>query len=402
MSTLISPENHSVLWAFIAAGAAASMWLEKQYRWAARLSAPVIALLLAMILSNARILPPGAPVYDIVEKWMVPLAIPLLLARANFRQIVQSGRGPLIAFHVAAVGTILGTALAVVCLRHWIGSPATEYAAGLMAASYSGGGVNFFAIRSSYSIDGEISGPLLVADNFVMAGIFVLLLSVAAGRWFRDRYPHPHIAAAEDAQPSDSAGASPATALDIACAFAFAFLVVAFASAAENAVKAAFGDLTGAGAGRQMLAALCGNRFVLLTLTSLVGATVLAKPLARIRGMDEAGSWMLMLFLFVLGLPADLWLVLSQAPLFFVFCAIIALVNLGFTLGVGRALRLNLEELLIAVNATLGGPPTAAAMASAAGWRRLVLPALLMGLWGYVIGTPIGILIIEGLSRLTG
>src|SRR5690606_29894257 len=108
---------------------------------------------------------------------------------------------------------------------------------------------------------------------------------------------------------------------------------------------------------------------------------------------------LLYLFLFVIGLPADLKAVLVQAPLFFVFCAIIALVNLGFTLAVGKLLRLPLEELLISVNAALGGAPSAAAMAISCGWSRLVLPALLLGIWGYVIGTPSGIMIIEFLRR---
>ncbi len=73
--------------------------------------------------------------------------------------------------------------------------------------------------------------------------------------------------------------------------------------------------------------------------------------------------------------------------------------NLALTLLVGRVLRLNLEELLLAVNATLGGPPTAAAMAISTGWSRLVLPGILVGLWGDVIATPIGVLVVQLLIR---
>ena len=73
--------------------------------------------------------------------------------------------------------------------------------------------------------------------------------------------------------------------------------------------------------------------------------------------------------------------------------------NVAFTLVAGKLLRLNLEELLLAMNATLGGPPTAAAMANSAGWPRLVLPGLLIGLWGYVIGTPSGVLVVEFFRR---
>lgn len=65
----------------------------------------------------------------------------------------------------------------------------------------------------------------------------------------------------------------------------------------------------------------------------------------------------------------------------------------------GKLLRFNLEELLLAVNANLGGAPTAAAMAVSAGWPRLVLPGILVGIWGYVIATPIGVLVVEFLKR---
>ena len=66
----------------------------------------------------------------------------------------------------------------------------------------------------------------------------------------------------------------------------------------------------------------------------------------------------------------------------------------------GRLLKLNLEELLLAVNATLGGPASAGAMAISKGWSGLVLPAILAGLWGYIIGTFVGILVAEILMRL--
>ena len=116
-------------------------------------------------------------------------------------------------------------------------------------------------------------------------------------------------------------------------------------------------------------------------------------------GPEEFGAYLLMLFLFTLGLPADLLTVLQKSPILFLFCTIIAAMNVAFPLIAGKFLRLNLEELVLAMNATLGGPPTAAAMAISAGWPRLVLPGLLIGLWGYVIGTPVGIMVVEFLLR---
>lgn len=413
--SLIAPENHAALWAVIACGTALSIWLEQTYAWAAKLSGAVVALLIAMILSNTRIMPLSAPVYDMVQDWLVPLAVPLLLARANVPEILRSGRGPLMAVNLAAVGTLIGTSVAIVSMRPWISSPEIEYAGGLETASDVGGGVNFFAVKASYNISESLTSPLLVADNFVMAGFFVLILSMAASKWFRARYPHPHILEAEKSQAGLTPGPGgegqtvavvaehterkSVSVFDIARAFGFAFIAVALAFAGERLLKSAFGDISHAGTGFKMLATLCTNRFVLLTGVSLILATVLARPLKTVNGMDEFGSWMLMLFLFCIGLPADLWLVLTRTPQLFLFCIIICSFNVGFTLLAGKLLKINLEELLLAMNATLGGPPTAAAMAASAGWSRLVLPGLLIGLWGYIIGTPLGILVIEFFLR---
>lgn len=400
--TLIKSTDHTTLWALIALGTALAIWLEQNFRWAAKLSAPVLALLIAMLLSNTRIVPAESPAYDFVGDWLVPLAIPLLLFRANIREIIRSGGRMVLVLHISSIGTILGTVLAVWLLRGQIGSPDTAHAAGMMAASYIGGAVNFMAVKTSYGVAESVSNPLIVADNFVMAGAFVALLSIAASKWFRARYPHPHSvetggdASAVAAQHWQRKGIA---LLDVAWALAFAFVVFALATLAGRVTKGWFGDSAQAGLGLQMLATLVTNKFVLLTSVTLALATLLARPLAKVNGADELGGYMLAVFLFTLGLPADLWLVLTKAPIYFVFCGIIAVVNLAFTLVVGKLFKLQLEELLLAVNANLGGAPSAAAMAISAGWPRLVLPGILAGIWGYVIGTPVGVMVVEFFKR---
>ncbi|MDR0662911.1 MAG: DUF819 family protein, partial [Spirochaetaceae bacterium] len=85
--------------------------------------------------------------------------------------------------------------------------------------------------------------------------------------------------------------------------------------------------------------------------------------------------------------------VLFNAPLLFVFCGLIAFINIAWTLVVGKLFKQNIEELTVAANASIGGPSTAAAMAVAKGYDMLVVSAILVGLWGYIIGTPIGLII---------
>jgi uncharacterized membrane protein len=54
-------------------------------------------------------------------------------------------------------------------------------------------------------------------------------------------------------------------------------------------------------------------------------------------------------------------------------------------------MKLDLAEVMIASNACILGPATAAALAASKGWRPLVTPGILVGLFGYAIATFIGV-----------
>jgi uncharacterized membrane protein len=58
---------------------------------------------------------------------------------------------------------------------------------------------------------------------------------------------------------------------------------------------------------------------------------------------------------------------------------------------VGRLFRLDLAEVMIASNACILGPAPAAALAASKGWQPLVAPGILVGMFGYAIGTFIGV-----------
>ncbi len=385
--TLIAPDDTWCLWGIILAGTAGAIWLEQTYRWASKASGPVLALLGAMLLSNFKTMPTEAPTYEVISEYLVPVAIPLLLLRANVLRIVRETGWMLVAFHVSCLGTLLGTLLAA-----WIFSTAIDQVpeiAGIMTGSYSGGAVNFFACKESFQVGSNLTNPLLVADNFIMAGMFAVLLLISGSRFFLNRYAHPHSAEA-DGDAGQSAAATywsrkEVGLLDIATALAIA-LAIAAVSSKLSAMILSFSPWKLAGE-------VLGNKYLLITFFSVAVATIFHRRLQRLGGSDELGAYLLYIFFFAIGLPADLVTVVVNVPLMFLFCLVIAVVNLVVTLGVGRWLRLDLEELLLCVNATLGGAPSAAAMAIAKGWPKLVLPALLVGIWGYVIGTFLGVLV---------
>ncbi len=248
MTSLISPDDSWTLWALIVSGTALAIWLEQTSKWAAKLSGPVLALLIAMGLSNTGLVPAQSPAYDFVDDYLVPLAIPLLLFRANALQIIRSTGRLFLAFHLSALGTLAGTCLAVFLLKGHIPSPDLEQAAGMMSASYIGGAVNFMAVKTSYNVRAGVSDPLIVADNFVMAAMFVVLLSAAASALFRRHYPHPHSLHADSAAAENLAAQhwqrKGIGFLDLAKALAVAFVAVAVAKLIQRALTPAFGDVS--------------------------------------------------------------------------------------------------------------------------------------------------------------
>ena len=159
------------------------------------------------------------------------------------------------------------------------------------------------------------------------------------------------------------------------------------------------------GWGLAMIKTLASNKFVLLTSVSITAATLFPRQLVKLKSAEVVGAYLLFLFLFTVGLPANLkalFLPGAEGALvyyLFALCAIMAAANLLFVVVFAKLFRFSLEDIVLASNASVGGPPTAAAMAMSKGWSRLVLPALLAGLYGYIVGTPLGLLVTSLLSR---
>jgi uncharacterized membrane protein len=66
-------------------------------------------------------------------------------------------------------------------------------------------------------------------------------------------------------------------------------------------------------------------------------------------------------------------------------------IHLAVVLSVGKLMGLERKPLLIASNANVGGPTTAAAMATAKGWSSLIVPGILVGIFGISMATFFGI-----------
>ena len=114
LGTLVGKDDTWVLWAIIIVWATISIFLEQRYQWASTISGAIIALVGAMLLSNFKVIPTSAPVYDTVWDYIVPLSIPLLLFSSNILKIWKESRRLLFIFLIASVGTMIGTTVAFI------------------------------------------------------------------------------------------------------------------------------------------------------------------------------------------------------------------------------------------------------------------------------------------------
>lgn len=394
MTTFFSPENSWALWSILVCIAALSIYLEQTYKWASKITGAIIGLVIAMVLANLRVIPTDAPTYDVVWGYVVPLAIPLLLFNANIKKIWRESGRMMIIFLISSLGTLIGTFIAFILLKDHI--PQLYRMAAMMTGSYIGGGVNFAAMAESFATPGDWVSALVVADNLNMALYFFVLLAIPSLNFFKKKFTHPHIDAIEENVDTSEGetlaakywGRKDISLKDIAFAMAIAFVIVWL----STEISGFLGKIIPTGNfALNLFNGLLGNKYLLITTFTMLLATYFPNFMSNINGAQEIGTFLIYIFLVVIGVPASLQLILSRSPLLLVFTGIIVLVNMAFSLIVGKLFKFHLEEILIASNANIGGPTTAVAMAIAKGWNKLIGPAMLAGVFGYIIGNYLGI-----------
>jgi len=370
--SLISSADHWPLWAILLATAAFGLWSEGT-RIGARLSGAVVAMGTTFALSNVGIIPVGAPAYDTVWSFFVPLAIPLLLFQADVRRILRESGPTLIAFLAGAAGTVAGTVVAfhVVPL-----GPEGHKLAGIFCATYVGGSVNYVATSQALDLrSGDLLTAGIAADNLVMALYFLLLFALPSVGFLRRRYVRRSSTRAPATDPGPQAAA------EAPGSFRLQDLALSLALA---------GTLCAVGYTVAALTDWPSGAILIITALAVVLAALFPRRLGKLGGAQEAGVLLMMVFFAVLGATANVGVVLREGPVLFLFAALILLIHLAILLVVGRLLRLDLLELVIASNANMGGPTTAAAMATARRWDHLVTPAILCGTLGYAMATFVG------------
>jgi len=391
--SLISAENTWALFAILAGIATLAIWLEQKTRIGSKITGCVMALIGAMILSNTGIIPLEAAAYDFVWDYIIPLSIPMLLFNADIRKIGRESGRLLIIYLISGIGTIAGGIVAYNLLKGAFADLGLVLP--MMIGTYTGGSVNLAAMSDVYNVGGELVSSSVVADNLLMALYFFALIAAAGSKFFLKRYRHPlidELSAAESGEGSEGAStywkARQVSLKDIATCIALSLVIVAVSVKIAGVLSEA---IPTSGFLLTLVNGLLGNQYLIITTLTMLVASLFPKQVGNIAGAQEIGTYLIHIFFAVIGVPASIYMIVTKAPILLLFCAMIVFVNMLFSFIFGKLFRFSLEEIIIASNANIGGPTTAAAMAIAKGWRALIVPAILVGTLGYVLGNYYGI-----------
>ena len=379
---MLNPDNHLGIFAALMGLAALAFWLQTT-RLGALLTGTVLVILMSIVAANAGLIPHQAPAYDFVFTYLVPVLIPLFLLQGDVRRLLREASRTTLAFIVASAGTVAGVLLAISLLdlsalagnANIAATDKQSAIAGLFAATYIGGSVNYAALgeMTGLSSDASFFAAATAADNLFSA-IFLGVLGLLPGmQWLARRFnDHPQTKNPASSSEELERNTASITPTSLCTALAVATLLVTLSDAFSAWLN------------------FSGGRYIILTILTLALATMVPKLRVWCTGGFELGVVLSFVFFGSIAAGADVVAMLSVAPILIALVSILLTTHLICLLVIGRWLKLTLPELLTASNAAVLGATTAPAIAAAKGWYDQITPGVLVGVLGYSLGTLIG------------
>ncbi|CAM9243337.1 unnamed protein product, partial [Hapterophycus canaliculatus] len=430
------------LGALLCVTACLSAGIERQTKTGALVGAPLLSFGAFCILSNLNLVPATHAVYDLCWSFLLPLSLsiiilgnPIVIAReeqssdmnllgesAEARISHRESAGPIgrvgLSFLIGAVGSIVGVATSFRVATTFGGQilalprDTAAQIAGALTATYVGGSVNLFAVASSVGLIGATSvggssilGALAAADIFLMSVYFSFLVAANNIPIFRRIFPGR--AAQEESRPgpmlespdvnsgvkrSQGVTAAPSSrwrsfryrATDTLALFVIGSVICAFSSMVAS------------------MSPLPGTSTMLVTLTTVGAVRAFARfapdfQVGLSRTAPLIATVLLNAFFGSVGASGRWVEVVGVAPAVFVFASLALAVHVAF-MAIGATVLnrccgagLSIDDLIVASNANIGGPSTAATFAGLVGKDDLVVPAAVWGTVGYAIATSLGV-----------
>jgi len=379
---MISPDNDFLILSIIIAAAAFGI-ISEQKKWFGKISGILVTMISMSILSMLGVTPVASggkmhvDVYEMVYTYFIPISIPLLLFSSNISKIIKESGRLLLAYIIGAIGIVVGSFIAFNIID--LGDESAK-TAGVIAATLIGGSVNFVAAGEALNFSTHpLFSATVAIDNFVSNIYILILFTIPSIALLRRFFAKPKLENTvenineKDKTPEKINLESLALVIFIACSIA----------CIGNYIAPLLQELFNTEINLSIL---------LITSIALIAANIFPKQLQKIENTAfTVGIWMMYVFLAVIGAATNLQDMIHVGPSVFLFYTFIMIFHLIFIIASAKLLKLDVNEVIISSAANIMGPSVAAPMAASLGQKKLITPAILVGILGYVIGTFVGV-----------
>jgi uncharacterized membrane protein len=343
---------------------------------------PVIfAYFLPTLSSAAGIIPLASPVYAWMTRYLLLVALLLLMISVDLKSIARLGKMATFMMLAGTVGVIAGAGVSYLIFRGLLPPDAWKGFAAL-SGSWIGGTANMVAIAQSVGTPQDVLGPLIVVDTVVGYGWMGVLLFLSG--WQR-RYDMRAGARTEVIEETNARLASmdqkrrPTELRDMVMIVGLGFGGAIAAFAISQALPA-LGDPT-------IISRTTWAVLIVVTGGLLISFT----PVRQLEevGASRVGYAALYLLLGAIGAQADLRAIV-QTPLYLAAGVVWILVHIAVMFAAARIIRAPLFFVATGSMANIGGAASAPIVAGV--YHPAMAPVgLLMAVAGYILGIYGGI-----------
>ncbi len=381
---MIATDNAFALFTILVAASAFGIIGERK-KWFLGLSGVIITITITAVLVSFGLIPSASdteltvPIYDFVFTYLIPISIPLLLFNVQIKRIIKDSGRLLGIFLIGALGIAIGAIVAAQLID--LGEEGYKIA-GAFVGTYTGGSVNFMAVSTTFDFVESPLFPATIAVDVGFTNVYLLVLFILPSLQFVSKFfLRDQIEEMEEIElPVAQAATSEATLME---QIAMCLTISGILCTLGMFMGPILADWIGTDINLDVLIIT-----ILITLLANIAPQLLL-PLADVA--FEIGMFLMYVFLAVIGAASDIHAIINAAPGILFFAIIMLAIHLIISLIGGKLLGNSIREIMIASSANVGGVSIAAPMAATFGLKKLVTPAILIGILGYVVGTFLGI-----------
>ncbi len=370
----------TALFALLAAVMGLVFWLStlKPLEKLFTIAPPVIwAYFLPMLFTTLGITPAESATYSWMSRFLLPVALFLLMITVDLPAILRLGKIALIMMVAGTIGIVIGGPLTFAVFGGFFEDPEAWKGFASLSGSWIGGTANLVAVQQSVGASAETLAPLIVVDVVVGYGWLGILVFLSAYQTKFDRWVGADMSVIENINKrltEMDTDRRPASIPDLAIIVGLAFAAAVVSRNLGDALPA-LGDPT----------IISGSTWAVLIVVT-IGLALSFTKLRQLEkpGASRVGYLALYLLLTGIGAQADLAKVL-EAPLYVLAGVFWISIHIGILFLAAKIFKAPLFFVATGSMANVGGAASAPVVAG------VYLPALapvglLMAVAGYILG----------------